>query len=94
MSDLAPVCIPCSEKHAPLDGHNEVRFRVKRNGIYIPYGKTQVQHSNLWRCPGCGHEILLDFVTIPTDIGGRVQLLETAKKWGDLAMDVVVAPEH
>lgn len=86
---MRPVCIPCSEKHAPLDGHNEIRMTVKRNGLYLPYGKTQVQHANLWRCPQCGHEILLDFVTIPTDAESRKQLLDTARKWGDLAMEVV-----
>ncbi len=90
MSDLRPVCIPCSERYAPLDGHNEVRFRVKQNGVYIPYGKTQVVHANLYRCTGCGHEILLDFVTIPTDTESRKQLLETAKKWGDLILETEI----
>ena len=88
MSNTAPICIPCSWRHAPLDGHNEVRFKVKRNGLYVPYGRTQSQHGNLWRCPECGHEILTDLITIPTDAEGRMALLETAKKWGDLAMDV------
>jgi hypothetical protein len=51
-----PVCVQCSKS----TGH-VVRFNVKQNGVYIPYGNDSALAGDLYICPICNTEIIEGF---------------------------------
>ena len=56
---MKPVCVNCSKSLREI-----VRFYVKRNGVYIPYGHDSAQAGDLLACPVCHTEIVLGFGTV------------------------------
>ena len=51
-----PVCVKCSQGIGQI-----VRFLVKRNGVFIPYGHDSAQSGDLLVCPVCHIEIVQGF---------------------------------
>jgi hypothetical protein len=51
-----PVCVQCSK-----DIGRVVRFNVKQNGVYIPYGYDSALAGDLLVCPVCNAEIVEGF---------------------------------
>ena len=54
-----PVCVKCSQGIGQI-----VRFLVKRNGVFIPYGHDSAQSGDLLVCPVCHIEIVQGFSII------------------------------
>ena len=54
-----PVCVKCSQGIGQI-----VRFLVKRNGVFIPYGHNSAQSGDLLVCPVCHIEIVQGFSII------------------------------
>ena len=54
-----PVCVKCSKGIGQI-----VRFLVKRNGVFIPYGHDSAQSGDLLVCPVCHIEIVQGFSII------------------------------
>ena len=54
-----PVCVKCSQGIGQI-----VRLLVKRNGVFIPYGKDSAQSGDLLVCPVCHIEIVQGFSII------------------------------
>ncbi len=51
-----PVCVQCSK-----DTGRVIRFNVKQNGVYIPYGYDSALAGDLLECPLCNAEIVEGF---------------------------------
>lgn len=54
--DTRPACVPCG-----------VRMRCEKNGTRIRYTDHQIQNGDLYRCPSCGHRIVMGFGQTPFD---------------------------
>ena len=54
-----PVCVKCSQGIGYI-----VRFLVKQNGVFIPYGHDSAQSGDLLVCPVCHIEIVQGFSNI------------------------------
>jgi hypothetical protein len=54
-----PVCVNCSKKNGKV-----IRLQMKKNGIFIPYGKDSAQAGDLLKCPICHFEIVQGFSNI------------------------------
>jgi hypothetical protein len=62
--DRRPFCSPC-----------QTRFRCEKNEVAIRYGNEDqperqdgsVLVGDLWKCPDCGHEIVVGWAEVPWD---------------------------
>ena len=50
LSQHTPVCVPC-----------ERNYRCELNGILVRLGPDATIDADLYKCPGCGHQIVRGF---------------------------------
>lgn len=47
MADTRPICVPCNS-----------RMECESNSVWVAYASNGAQNGDLWKCPGCGHQII------------------------------------
>ena len=52
MPNFDPIHVPC-----------QVRMRLKRKGVVVPYGPDGIQAGELWSCPRCDSEVVIQLGT-------------------------------
>jgi len=50
LSRHTPICVPCQRN-----------YRCEMNGIWVRLGPDAIVDADLYRCPGCGHQIVKGF---------------------------------
>ncbi len=50
MTDINPLCVKCSRSMERI-----------RNGVKVKYSEDEAQYGDLFKCPDCGFEIVVDF---------------------------------
>ena len=62
LSQHTPVCVPC-----------ERNYRCELNGILVRLGPDAITAADLYKCPGCGHQIVKGFAREPGERYGLNQ---------------------
>ena len=50
LHDGTPICVPCQRN-----------YRCERNGILVRLGPDAIISTDMYQCPGCGHQVLKGF---------------------------------
>lgn len=78
LSQRMPICVPCQRN-----------YRCERNGILVRLGPDAIIDADLYKCPGCGHQVVRGFARQAAERhGGSYQTMFDAEDaiMGDAAI--------